>query len=124
MSVLPHFSCSSLTQIIETQFFLYLEEIPIFYPLLNILKENFRKTLIAIKRTDVYTDVIFFTNLKKSNTIQWLVRSTNDCTIKHHSRWFAFYFRIFQGHIWLFQGKFLDFTINISELFTKFADKF
>ena len=49
---------SSMSHLIKTTFFLYREEIPIFYPLLNMLKTIFRKALAAITGNSIYTYIL------------------------------------------------------------------
>ena len=123
------FQMPSISHLIKILIFLYREEIPIFYPLLNMLQMNFRKTFFAVTRIAAYTNITFLPHLKHVHyhtKVSVFNCQRRDCRMKHHLRSFAFFFTfwIFQKRFWLFRGKFLDFTSIISKLFRKVTDKF
>ena len=115
--------------IVKTSIFLYHKETQIFYQLLNMLLEDFRKTFAAITRTAVYTYTMFLSRFTSCS----LVRLPNERSmIKPHSRPSDFFllseFRNvpvfpFQRNFWISQVIFLNFSrrllINSKKILVK-----
>ena len=122
------FQVTPTSHLIKTLIFRYREEIPIFYPFLNILLMNFRKTFVAVTQTAVHTHIIFLPSWKRVPcriVVRAFVCQTRVRVSKPHYWSFAFYYFLkFSGWFLVFSKNFLDFTTNISELFRKVTDKF